>query len=227
MRLLHLHIYKPRRILYYINPSDEELDGYYKGNVPEVLSEYGSAFGTYDFPGLYRIKKDNKVLEVIGVEFRPDDERINYPKGLEHIELEGSFYISALLADVDYVEAPMVDECVYQVINELPPSRGFISAQKDPEVIAVFTQHNNNRVLVKADKVDKEVVFERLEPTTDRESCLYKTAYFDMITGHYNWNYLWPFLTGYEYMGIQDSFAYLSPFSMTAVVSLPVAPTLK
>jgi len=63
-------IYKPQRILYYIEPTQQEIDDFYLGKLPDVLMAYDGVYGTYDCPGFFRIPKEGKVIEVIGIEFR-------------------------------------------------------------------------------------------------------------------------------------------------------------
>ena len=42
-------LYKPKRILYYVEAGEAEVCDFYKGNVPEAVAKYANAFGTYDY----------------------------------------------------------------------------------------------------------------------------------------------------------------------------------
>ena len=68
-------LYKPKRILYYIDASNDQIDAFYNGSIPETLTQYSTAFGTYDNPGVFYIQQLQK--EVIGIEYRHDDPRID------------------------------------------------------------------------------------------------------------------------------------------------------
>lgn len=56
MDVLSIGIFKAKRILYYIEPTEEEILSFYDGMIPESLMAYNGAYGTYDCPGLFRIK---------------------------------------------------------------------------------------------------------------------------------------------------------------------------
>ena len=78
-------LYKPERILYYTEASPEEIQAFYSGTIPKAVAKYSNAFGTYDYPGVFFIKELQK--EVIGIEYRPDDSRIEYPSNLKTLPL--------------------------------------------------------------------------------------------------------------------------------------------
>ena len=90
-------LFKPSRILYYSEVSPEEIRNFYKGQLPEKISKYSNAFGTYDYPGLFFV--DGLQKEVIGIEYRPDDSRILYPTDLKSTKLEESFFYSVEIDD--------------------------------------------------------------------------------------------------------------------------------
>lgn len=48
MNLITGRIYKPERLLYYIQPTVEEIEAFYKGSIPETLKSFDGAFGTYE-----------------------------------------------------------------------------------------------------------------------------------------------------------------------------------
>ena len=85
-------LYKPDRILYYMDVTDEEIKNFYDGVVPENVGKYTNAFGTYDYPGVFFV--DGIERPVIGIEYRPDDPRVVYPEDLRSLVLDASFYYS-------------------------------------------------------------------------------------------------------------------------------------
>ena len=49
-------LYKPKRILYYQEASQEQIDAFYQGVIPEKIAVHRDAFGTYDLPGVFMLK---------------------------------------------------------------------------------------------------------------------------------------------------------------------------
>ena len=84
-------LYKPKRTLYYIDTSKEDVLSFYKGVVPPVVEKYADAFGAYDYPGVFYVRHLQK--EVIGIEFRNGDMRIEYPTEMKSLELDASFFL--------------------------------------------------------------------------------------------------------------------------------------
>lgn len=87
MDVLSIGIFKAERILYYIEPTEEEILSFYDGMIPESLMAYDGAYGTYDCPGLFRIKTKSGYMEVLGIEFRMNDRQVEYPKNLKSLIL--------------------------------------------------------------------------------------------------------------------------------------------
>ena len=102
-------LYKPNRILYYVEASEDELKAFYRGIIPEELSKYANTFGTYDYPGVFYLRSLEK--EVIGIEFRINDPRIEYPENLKSIVLEPSFFYS-----IEIDEEVTISKCFIQVL---------------------------------------------------------------------------------------------------------------
>ena len=73
-------IYKPNRILFYKEASDEDIQAFYKGETDSDVFKYSNDFGTYDYPGLFYV--DSLHKPVIGIEFRANDSGIDYPNKL-------------------------------------------------------------------------------------------------------------------------------------------------
>ena len=61
-------LYKPERILYYMEASDEDIRAFYRGEIKDEIARYRNAFGTYDVPGVFFV--DSLDKEVIGIEYR-------------------------------------------------------------------------------------------------------------------------------------------------------------
>lgn len=211
MNFFKAHLYKPDRILYFIKPTLEEKNDFYLGILPDTLSKYDGVFGTYDSPGLFIIKQGDITCEVIGIEFRPNDNRITYPVDLEYIYLKGSFMISAM----DTEDCTFDDGILQKSISHLKDSLKDISFPhnikicQEAEIIQFYTSNNTNRLFIQAQALNGAESFEITPPTTEYEKQLSKLAYKDTITNYYNWNYLWPIIGGFGYKGIQDfSFAH-------------------
>lgn len=206
MNFITGHIYKPDRLLYFIEPTDLEMENFYKGMVPDSLMAYNGAFGTYDCPGLFIIKTDNGPVNLLGIEFRPDDDRIDYPKNLKSMMLPHSFMITGLDSDDTTFNSTSLLEGVEFIKTILKDHRyyGGITVKKESEIIQFFTLNNSNRILIPGTSSTKEQFFYTHEPDSENEKILTKFAFTDSITGHYNWNYIWPIIAGYGFMGIQD-----------------------
>ena len=86
-------LYKPKRLLYYMEASDEQIEAFYNGNISGEIKKYTNAFGTYDSPGVFFIASRDKK-PVIGIEYRAEDPRITYPDNLKSILLEEAFFYS-------------------------------------------------------------------------------------------------------------------------------------
>ena len=85
-------LYKPKRVLFYRDIKHGEVEEILGGGGMSEFDKYKNAFGTYDAPGIFYIA--SKDEPVIGVEFRMDDPRINYPENMESIVLNESFFYS-------------------------------------------------------------------------------------------------------------------------------------
>ena len=99
-------LYKPKRTLYYMNASKEDILSFYKGVVPPVVGKYSDAFGAYDYPGVFYVRRLQK--EVIGIEFRNNDPRIEYPTEMESLELDAAFFYSVEIDDDAEIDLPFV-----------------------------------------------------------------------------------------------------------------------
>ena len=48
-------LYKPERILYYLPADEDDIRDLYNGIVRPEIDKYNGAFGTYDYPGIFRM----------------------------------------------------------------------------------------------------------------------------------------------------------------------------
>lgn len=221
MNTISTYIFRPKRILFYMNTTQSDIENFYNGIIPGGLLKYEGAFGSYDHPGLFTINKDWTKLKVLGIEFRPDDDRIEYPLGLEQIVLEQSFVKSDILID-DNLDDKTVTDYVSSECAKGEPYYPFLCAKgvlkKNPEVVELFMMNGQNRILIDADYTPGPVPTDIPEDATPRYKELYDKTYRDSITGYYNWNYLWLIMTSYGLYGIQDyAFVYFDVKDFKAI----------
>ncbi len=188
-------LYKPKRILYYTEVSEEDIHAFYKGKVPQCIEEYTNAFGTYDYPGVFFIQDLQK--EVIGIEYRPNDTRIQYPTQLKSIELDEAFFYSIEIDDDVEINFPFIKNLFSQIAKEDNAHRPYsdLCIKEDAKVISVFHSYKKNRILHEWKLYEDRAVhvvndnFKNFE-----KEVLFKSAFTDVITGEYNWNHLEAFL---------------------------------
>jgi len=198
-------VYKPKRILFYVEASDQQLQDFYKGILPPEIARYESAFGTYDYPGVFCIKSLNK--NVIGIEFRPNDKKIAYPKDLKSLELEGTFFYSIEIDDDFKLNKQIIDSLFVHIAKDDDAHRNYtdLSIKKEPELVGIFTDYKKIRILYEATLDEDRAKFiingdiEKID-----KKLLYKSSFFDPITKHYNWNHLLSFIEMPMDNGIED-----------------------
>lgn len=198
-------LFKPSRVLYYIEASPKEIQDFYQGKLPEAIAACSNAFGTYDYPGLFYI--DELQKEVIGIEFRPDDSRISYPTGLKKITLDASFFYSVEIDDDIQIDYPFIKNLFTEIAKEDNAHRPYsdLCIKDDAKVIGVFHGYKKNRILYEWKLYDDRAIhvinddFEKFE-----KKALYQAAFKDAITGNYNWNHLEAYLEVPEDKGIND-----------------------
>jgi len=212
-------LYKPQRVLYYIEPSEEELASFYQGYCPESVEKYTNAFGTYDVPGLFYVKKLGQ--SIIGIEFRKDDDRISYPNDLKSVVLDDEFFYSIETDNDIDLSLESIKTLFDGIADDDDAHRQFsdLKVNKDPAVIGVFITAKKVRILydllLDCDRA-RTVIFDEKDKL-DRED-LYRKAFFDPITGHPNWNHLVPFLEMPMDIGIKDyAFAHFDIKSFKAI----------
>ncbi|MBR6239127.1 MAG: GGDEF domain-containing protein [Lachnospiraceae bacterium] len=198
-------LYKPERILYYRETDKEEVKTLYAGEMPKDMDKLSGAFGTYDYPGIFYLSSLGKP--VIGIEYRPDDERIDYPDYLESVVLNEAFFYSIEI-DNDYdADADSIREIFKKIAANDDAHRVFsdLSIMDNPDIFSVFARGGKIRILYEAN-LDSDraicIINEKVDEFSKEQ--LYKMALFDPITGHFNWNHLVPFLEIPQDAGIND-----------------------
>lgn len=187
-------LYKPKRILYYIEAEKEDILPFCGGETKEKFEKiltYTNAFGTYDRPGLFYLNE--KKTPVIGVEFRPEDPRISYPADLKSVVLEEAFYYSVEVENDFETDLDSIQKLFKEIAKDDDARRQYnhLSISENPKVISLFPHNEKLRILYEWKVVEdcaKDVIFDDAD-SFDKEF-LYQMSFHDPITGHYNWNHL-------------------------------------
>ena len=198
-------LYKPKRILYYINATNEDIEAYYKGIINEDIRKLTNAFGTYDYPGVFYV--DSISGGVIGIEFRLNDDRIDYPKNLQSVILDEAFFYSFEIdkevdMNINYMMSLFAklaqDKEAHRIYTDL-------SIEEKYKVMGVFNSGNKMRILYEG-RIYRDGALDIINADIEKmdKEMLYKKAFFDPITDHYNWNHLVPFLEMPMDAGIED-----------------------
>ena len=198
-------LYKPGRLLYYTDAAPEDIKAFGQGVIPECISKYSEAFGTYDYPGVFFIKSLGKT--VIGIEYREGDDAVVYPDDLEHIKIDGSYYYALETDDEIVLDRDNITS-IFSVIAQGGPAHRVYSnltLKPDSEVISVFNNSNKLRILFECEiesGIAKDIIAN--DPDLFDKKELYEMAFTDPITGHYTWNHLLAFLEMPTRSGISD-----------------------
>ena len=198
-------LFKPSRILYYTEVSQEEIQAFYNGHLPDSIAKYSNAFGTYDNPGLFFVEALQK--EVIGIEFRPDDSRIEYPVGLKNIFLDASFFYSVEIDDDIYINYDFIKKLFKEVAKEDNAHRPYsdLYINENVKVMSVFHGYKKNRILYEWKlSNDRAINVMNDDLSKFEKGALYNQAFIDSITGGYNWNHLEAFLEVPSDKGINE-----------------------
>ena len=198
-------LYKPNRVLYYMDTTPEQIQTFYRGTLPEEIAKYSNAFGTYDYPGVFFVEGLGK--EVIGIEYRPDDARVEYPKELKTIPLDASFFYSVEIDDdvqIDYDFIKQLFETIAKDDNAHRPYSD-LCIKEDAKVISVFHGYKKIRLLYEWKLYNDRAVHVMCDDFSKFEKQdLYKSAFTDVISGNYNWNHLEAYLEVPQDKGICD-----------------------
>ncbi len=200
-------LYKPDRVLFYTETDEAGIASFCNGASCEEVEKYTNAFGTYDHPGLFFVRDLGRW--VIGIEYRPDDDRVVYPEGLSSVMLGGSFFYSIEIDNEIDISLDSITDIFEEIAGHDDARRlsSYLTIKKDPQVIGLFADsigkkirimHEWNLVEDRATSILNDDV-EQLDKDT-----LYRMAFFDSITGHYNWNHMVPCLEMPMDKGIRD-----------------------
>ena len=198
-------LYKPDRALYYVPATDEDIKNVSKGIVPDKVNVYSGAFGTYDRPGVFFI--GSLDTPVIGIEYRMDDERVSYPEDLECTRLEASFFYSLEMENEIEIKRDAIVKLFAQHAADDDAHRVYsdLSIKDESDVISAFCDSDKLRMLYEC-RLENDRAMHIIEDDVEwfEKSYLYNMAFFDPITGHYNWNHLVSFLEMPTDSGISD-----------------------
>ena len=198
-------LYKPERILYFLPADDGDISDFYKGIVKPEIERYNGAFGTYDYPGLFCM--DGNGGNVIGIEFRPDDDRIDYPTDLKSVMLPEMFFYSIEIDDDETAEREKMCRVFDEIAKDDDAHRLYtdLSLTKKDPFICMFSGDGKIRIMHEC-RIDSDKAATIINDDASRieKDSLYKLAFTDPITGHYNWNHLVAFLEMPLDKGIKD-----------------------
>ena len=204
-------LYKPERILYYIDATDEDISNFYNGTLNEEISRYTNTFGTYDYPGIFYLNDESSASDspekVIGIEFRTDDKNINYPKNLKSLILKEAFFYSIEIDNDNYINYNPIRDIFEKIAMNDDAHRAFshLSINKNPKVIGVFPGSKKIRIQHewKLDRENADPIINENINDFDKQF-LFDMAFIDPITKHPNWNHLLPYLEMPRAAGIKD-----------------------
>ncbi len=198
-------LYKPERVLYYIEADEKDIANFYAGTLDKKISGHANAFGTYDYPGLFFINGLGKT--VIGIEYRVCDDRVSYPADLKCVELPASFFYSIEIDNEMNLTLDSIHRIFEKIARDADAHRIYsdLSIGENPDVIGVFLSGKKVRILY-GGKIDSDRAKFIINGNFDKieKSELFAKAFIDPITGHYNWNHLAAYLEMPMDVGIKD-----------------------
>lgn len=207
MAVIRSYVCKPDRELYYMDTTEQDIAEFYSGKMPEKIQQYEEAYGTYDCPGLFYIKNEEQELKVLGIEYRPNDDDVEYPAHLNHVWLP----MCVMTKDAISEDVRLSDETIWDIIGigekrieNNPFAAGKLEFTPTDSVVQVYNQKGISRILTTSEYSAAIPILSISELESEKEKELFKVAYRDAITGHNNWNYLWPIISAFELAGVQD-----------------------
>ena len=116
---------------------------------------------------------------------------------MKSIELDAAFYYSIEIDDDAEISLPFIRSLFEEIAREDNAHRLFsdLRIEEEPEVISVFHSYNKFRILHECKLYNdraKYVINDDHDHFPKDE--LYRMAFTDPITGHYNWSHLVAFL---------------------------------
>ena len=198
-------LYKPERILYYVDANDKIISDFYNGVISEDINKYSNVYGTYDYPGLFYIKKLGKWI--LGIEIRIHDKKIDYPTDLEKIILEENYYYSIEVDDEVEIDDSFINDMFTKIKLDNDAHRVYtdLVIKENYSAISMFYSSNKIRILYEMNVISdraNDIINDKKEKL-DRKM-LYNMSFIDPITNHYNWNHILPFLEMPADYGIKD-----------------------
>ncbi len=200
-------VYKPKRVLYYVEATEQDIFDSKLGLYPESIQPLAGAFGTYDIPGIFYIKSLDKP--VIGIEYRLDDARIDYPKGLSSVVLDDTFFYTTEIEYSNEVDLEYIRNIFFNIAEDKDAIRNSseLAINTDSDAVEMFSSDNGKklRIMNECDLInDKADAI--LSDDIDRvdKDMLFRLAFHDYITGHYNWNHMIPALEMPIDIGVED-----------------------
>ena len=119
-------VYKPQRVLFYTEAEEDPVADLNKGVIPEAVARCANAYGSYDQPGVFFI--DALKQPVIGIEYRKDDESVEYPADLKSMIIEGAYYFSVELDHDIEISRKFVTELFEDIAKD--------DEQKKPDILS-------------------------------------------------------------------------------------------
>ena len=200
-----IQLYNQKRVLYYMDTNDDIISNFYHGIIVDDINKYANTFGTYDYPGLFYIKKLEKI--VLGIEFRIDDDRINYPKDLDSLILNENYFYSIEVDNDVKIDYSFVKDMFIKIKLDDDAHRVYtdLKIKDDYEALYMFSSNNKIRILYEMEVVnDRAKAIIKNEKEKLEKKVLYNLSFIDPITNHYNWNHILPFLEMPADYGIKD-----------------------
>ena len=198
-------LYKPDRILYYMDANEKMVSDFYNGIIIDDVNKYANAFGTYDYPGLFYIKDLDKM--VIGIEYRINDNRIDYPSNLNKMILDESYFYSIEVENEIEISKEFLKDIFVKIKLDNDAHRVYSDflIKEDYKILSMFTRNKKIRILYEMNVVSdraRNIIEDKREKL--EKKFLYNMSFIDPITNHYNWNHILPFLEMPADYGIKD-----------------------
>lgn len=200
-------IHRPKRRLYYLDKiSAKDISNFYRGILPKAIQEYSGQFGSYDLIGLFTLSDGR---DVIGLELRPDDSRINYPSRLPFIDLGETDLLYCDLS-FDCIPTTEVIQFGYKQARHMFESSGFGTIRINPNhyLYVIHYEGKHPRILIPI--IDQTQKFRlTLDYQSMTKEDLLSFAIHDPGMEPFNWTYMFERLDTFAEDGISDyAYAY-------------------
>ena len=201
-------VHRPERVLFYLPEITEEVNlCIADGTCPPALKEYRYAFGTYDDVGVFylppHLHNGGETKAVIGIEFRKDDPAIAYPDQLPSVVLPAC---DLIIQDITY-ENQLTQEVLEEIIRcgrEVMSDNSAEYRYAEDGIVVIFAAKEKLRVIYEINLVGENAVYlNRLGKEYSKDELYYK-AFYEPITGYYNWSWMWDRLASFYLDGVTD-----------------------